>query len=157
MPLSSVGRAERESERAREIVDASSPRILVSLTRHILLALVLILLAACGGSGYSQSIQTGSYSVRLALDGTNFDEHTATIELSDKAGQPVEGAQVVVAPLMASMGMAAPEQAAQPLGSGRYQSKGAFFSMIGEWEFDVRVSAGGQPEEIARFKVPVQQ
>ena len=157
MPLSSVGRAERESERAREIVDASSPRILVSLTRHILLALVLILLAACGDGGYSQSIQTGSYSVQLALDGTNFDEHTATIELRDKAGQPVEGAQVVVAPLMASMGMAAPEQAAQPLGSGRYQAKGAFFSMIGEWEFDVRVSAGGQPEEIARFKVPVQQ
>jgi hypothetical protein len=57
---------------------------------------------------------------------------------------------------MEAMGMAAEEQAAQPLGSGRYQAKGAFFSMIGEWEFDVRISAGGG-EEVARFKVPVQQ
>jgi len=65
--------------------------------------------------------------------------------------------QPAVRDRLETMGMVAPEQTAQPLGSGRYQSKGAFFSMIGEWEFDVRVSAGGQPEEIARFKVPVQQ
>jgi hypothetical protein len=113
-------------------------------------------LAACGGSGFSQNAQTGSYNVQLSLDGTDFNERTATIEVRDKSNQPVDGAQVVVAPIMEAMGMAAPEQTAQPLGSGRYQAKGAFFSMIGEWEFDVRI-AGGGGEEIARFKVPVQQ
>jgi hypothetical protein len=63
---------------------------------------------------------------------------------------------VVVAPIMEAMGMVAPEQTAQPLGAGRYQVKGEFFSMIGEWEFDVRVASGGN-EEVARFKVPVQE
>jgi hypothetical protein len=67
----------------------------------------------------------------------------------------VDGAQVVVAPLMEAMGMASPEQPAQALGSGRYQAKAVFFSMIGEWEFDVRITAGGA-EETARFKVQVE-
>jgi hypothetical protein len=115
---------------------------------------LLLLLAACGG-GYEQTAQTASYAVRLSLDGVSFDEQTATIELRDKADQPVDGAQVVVAPLMTSMGMASPEQTAQPLGEGRYQARGAFFSMLGEWEFDVRIAAGGA-EETARFVVPVQ-
>jgi hypothetical protein len=124
--------------------------------RWALIVAALLTLAACGSSGYSQTAQTASYSVQLGIDGDGFDERTATIDVRDSANQPVDGAQVVVAPLMESMGMASPEQTAQPLGSGRYQVKGAFFSMIGEWEFDVRISAGGK-EEIARFKVPVQE
>jgi hypothetical protein len=117
---------------------------------------MLLSLAACGGSGYSQTAETGSYTVKLNLDGTDFNERTATIEVRDKSNQPVDGAQVVLAPIMQSMGMVSPEQTAQPLGSGRYQSKAAFFSMIGDWEFDVRVAAGGG-EEVARFTVPVQE
>jgi hypothetical protein len=110
---------------------------------------------SCGGSGITQSLQTGSYTIQLSLDGADFNEHTATIEVRDRSNQPVDGARVVVAPLMEVMGMAAPEQTAQPLGGGRYQIKGSFFSMIGEWDFDVRVLAGGK-EETARFKVQVQ-
>lgn len=127
-------------------------------SRWLMLLAALVMLAGCGGpGGYSQTLETASYRVQLSLDGTNFDAHTATIEVRDKSNQPVSDAQVVAAALMESMGMAAPEQTAQPLGSGRYQTKGEFFSMIGEWEFDVRITAGGRPEEIARFKVPVQE
>jgi hypothetical protein len=115
---------------------------------------MFLALAACGGNGYSQTAQTGSYSVKLDLDGTDFNERTATIEVRDTSNQPVDGAQVVVVPIMESMGMVSPEQTAQPLGSGRYQAKAAFFSMIGDWEFDVRIAAGGG-EEVARFMVPV--
>jgi hypothetical protein len=124
--------------------------------RGLIFVLALLALAACGGSGYTQTAQTASYSVQLTLDGTDFNEHTATVEVHDQAKQPVENAQVVVTPIMEAMGMAAPEQTAQPLGAGRYQVKGEFFSMIGEWEFDVRVASGGN-EEVARFKVPVQE
>lgn len=136
---------------------ALSPGRLVALAGRLALLVALAFsMAACGGSGYTQTAQAGGYSVQLSLDGTDFSEHTATIELRDRSNQPVDGAQVVVVPIMEAMGMAAPEQPAQPIGAGRYQAKGAFFSMVGEWEFDVRVSAGGQ-EETARFKVPVQQ
>ena len=52
--------------------------------------------------------------------------------------------------------LAAHLEDAQPLGDGRYQVKGEFFSMLGEWEFDVKITKGGQ-EEVARFKVPVNE
>jgi len=118
------------------------------------LAVIVALLAGCGGSGFAQTVDTDSYRVQLSLDGVDFDQHTATISVQDKSGQPAAVDQVVVAPLMESMGMAAPEQTARPLGSGRYQVKGEFFSMIGEWDVDVRVTMGGT-EETARFKVQV--
>jgi len=119
------------------------------------LAVIAALLAGCGGSGFAQTVDTDSYRVQLSLDGVDFDQHTATISVQDKSGQPAAVDQVVVAPLMESMGMASPEQTARPLGDGRYQVQGQFFSMLGDWEFDVRLSSGGK-QEIARFKVPVQ-
>lgn len=124
------------------------------IVQMLLVALALgALLAGCGG-GITQTTETASYRVELALDDVRFGERTATITVLDKAGQPAAVDQVVVAPVMEAMGMLAPEQAAQPLGAGRYQAKGDFFSMLGEWEFDVRVAAGGA-EELARFKVMV--
>jgi len=120
------------------------------------IALALALLAGCGGSGYSQTVDTASYRVQLSLDGVDFGQRTATITVQDKSGGPATVDGVMVAPIMEAMGMAAPEQAATPLGAGRYQAQGEFFSMIGEWEFDVRVTAGGK-DELARFKVPVNQ
>jgi hypothetical protein len=52
--------------------------------------------------------------------------------------------------------MASPEIVAQPVAPGRYQAQGEFFSMLGQWEVDVRVSAGGA-EDVARFVVQVEQ
>jgi ABC-type phosphate transport system substrate-binding protein len=118
--------------------------------------LLAALLAGCGNTGYSQTADTASYKVQLSLDGTDFGQHTATITVQDKSGSPAAVDSVTVAPIMEAMGMTAPEQTAKPLGEGRYQAQGEFFSMIGEWEFDVRVAAAGK-EELARFKVPVNQ
>ncbi len=141
---------DRETRRQGDIIRS------LSLGRWLIVLALLFSMAACGGSGYSQTAQTDSYTIQLALDGTDFAERTATIDLRDRAGKPVDRAQVVVAPIMESMGMVSPEQTARSLGDGRYQARAAFFSMIGEWEFDVRVDAGGK-QETARFKVPVQQ
>jgi YtkA-like protein len=121
-----------------------------------LMVVVSLLLAACGGGGFAQTVDTASYRVQLNLDGADFNEHTATITVQDKSGQAAAVDQVVVAPIMEAMGMASPEQTAQPLGGGRYEAKGTFFSMLGDWEFDVRITSGGK-EEVARFTVPVQQ
>ena len=64
--------------------------------------------------------------------------------------------EVVLAPVMESMGMAAPETIAQPTDPGDYQAKGEFFSMIGEWRINVRVNVGGN-EEVARFTIQTTQ
>jgi hypothetical protein len=92
----------------------------------------------------------------MALDGLGFGQRTATIEVRDKSGQPVTADQVVLTPVMQTMGMAAPEIVAQAIAPGRYQAQGEFFSMLGQWEVDVRVNAGGA-EDVARFVVQVEQ
>jgi hypothetical protein len=121
-----------------------------------LLVLVLLALAACGTSGITQTAQTERYSVEMTLDSASFGERTATIAVNDRSGQPAAVDQVVLAPVMDSMGMASPELAALPTGTGRYQVKGEFFSMLGEWHVNVRVSAGGK-DDTARFAFLVEQ
>ena len=120
------------------------------------MAMLATILAACGGAGFTQSSQTQRYTVQLTLDSLRFGQRTATIEVRDSGGQPVAADQVVLSPVMQQMGMAAPEVVAQPLAPGRYQAQGEFFSMLGQWEVDVRVSAGGA-EDVARFIVQVEQ
>jgi hypothetical protein len=117
---------------------------------------LLVLLTACGGASVAQTSQTEHYTVQLSLDGAGFDERTAAIEITDRAGQPVAADQVVLAPTMKSMGMASPEAPARMIAPGRYEAQGAFFSMLGEWDLDVRVSAGGA-EEVANFKIQIDQ
>ncbi|KPV52104.1 hypothetical protein SE17_17450, partial [Kouleothrix aurantiaca] len=65
-----------------------------------MLTLIGTLLAGCGGSSITQTAETASYKVQLTLDGASFAEHTATIEVRDKSGQPAQVDQVVAAPLM---------------------------------------------------------
>src|SRR5689334_2886983 len=93
----------------------------------LLFALLLAFaLASCGG-GITQTAQTERYTVALTLDGASFGEHTATIAVNDHSGQPATVDQVVLAPVMPSMGMADPEMMAQATGPGRYEVKGDFF------------------------------
>ena len=127
-------------------------RTLRAAARLALAYLLLIGLAACGGSGITQTTQTARYKVQLTLDGVGFGAREATIDISDASGSPVTADQVVFAPVMRQMGMAAIETTAQPIGPGRYRASGEFFSMVGEWEVDVRISAGGA-EDLATFKV----
>ena len=92
---------------------------------------------------------------RVTLDSASFGERTATIAVNDRSGQPAAVDQVVLAPVMEAMGMASPELTALPTAPGRYQVKGEFFSMIGEWQVNVRVSAAGK-DDLARFLFQVQ-
>ncbi|MEO7909190.1 MAG: FixH family protein [Roseiflexaceae bacterium] len=94
--------------------------------------------------------------IAITLDSASFGERTVTIAVDDRSGQPAAVDQVVLAPVMESMGMASPELAALPTAPGRYQAKGELFSMIGQWELDVRVSAAGK-DDTARFLFQVQQ
>ena len=124
--------------------------------RWLLPIVALLALIACGGTGVTQTNQTQHYKVQLTLDGTGFGERTATVEVTDLAGQPVAADQIVLAPVMRQMGMASPETTAQPVGPGRYQAKGEFFPMNGAWEVEVRVGVNGQ-EEATHFTFEVAQ
>lgn len=130
--------------------------LLFRLISAFLLALAFAyLLAACGGP-QPQTTQTASYQVQLQLANTTLGNQQATIQISTRAGQPATVDNVVVSPLMETMGMASPETEAISLGGGRYQTDQVYFSMLGDWEVDVQITAGGTTET-ARFLVPVQQ
>ena len=124
-------------------------------TAKIRFALLLVFTLAACGSGITQAAQTERYNIEITLDSASFGERTATIAVNDRSGQPAAVDQVVLAPVM-EMGMAVPELTAQPTAPGRYQIKGEFFSMPGEWQMNVRVSAAGK-DDMARFLFQVQQ
>ncbi len=130
--------------------------VTLSSCHLVILSLALMLTLAACGSGITQTAQTDRYTIAITLDSASFGERTATIAVNDHSGQPAAVDQVVVAPVMAAMGMAEPEMTAQPTAPGRYQIKGDFFSMIGEWQMNVRVSAAGK-DDMARFLFQVQQ
>src|SRR5437867_4402713 len=92
----------------------------------IISALLLLALAGCGTTSIAQSRKTEHYRVQLTLDSASFGQRTATIEISDTAGQPVAADQVVITPVMEAMGMTSPEQGAQPIAPGRYKARGEF-------------------------------
>ena len=124
--------------------------------RLLLFIPLLVFLAACASSGVTETVQTEHYTVQLNLDGVGFGERQATVDVRDSAGEPVAAQQVVLAPVMRQMGMAAPEATAREIALGRYQATGEFFSMTGDWYVDVRVSVGGA-EEVASFKIRATQ
>ena len=121
----------------------------------VVYALLLVFTLAACGSGITQTAQTERYNIEITLDSASFGERTATIAVDSRSGQPAAVDQVVLAPVM-EMGMAVPELTAQPTAPGRYQIKGEFFSMPGEWQMNVRVSAAGK-DDMARFLFQVQQ
>ena len=148
------GQAQRRGE--LRIGNRADNLVIVSSCHLFILSLILIFALAACGSGITQMAQTERYNIEITLDRASFGERTATIAVNDRSGQPAAVDQVVLAPVMESMGMASPELTAQPTAPGRYQVKGEFFSMIGEWQMNVRVSAAGK-DDLARFLFQVQQ
>jgi YtkA-like protein len=148
------GQAQRRGE--LRIGDRADNLVTLSSCHLFILSLILLFALAACGNGITQTAQTERYNIEITLDSASFGERTATIVVKDRSGQPAAVDQVVLASVMESMGMASPELTAQPTAPGRYQIKGEFFSMIGEWHVDVRVSAAGR-DDIARFLFQVQQ
>ena len=142
--------------RKQSVLSVSNSFYPLKLRWALVCIALLVALAACGGSTTTQTSQTEHYKVQLSLDGTGFGERTATIDVQSLAGAPVTADQVVLSSTMRQMGMAAPDVTAQPIAPGRYQARGVFLSMVGEWDVDVRVTVGGV-EEVANFKTQVSQ
>ena len=114
-------------------------------------------IAPPGTAVRQQVASTGPYSVTLRLDSgqlTARGPNTVSIVLKDAAGRPIEGATLVVAPVMVTMAMDAPAVGASARGSGRYEAHPVFM-MAGEWHLHVRIAAVGQQERTATFTAGV--
>lgn len=120
----------------------------------VLLALVL---AACGGSGYTTQQQTvGGYTFTLERppQATLLKNYDLFVTIADPQGKAVNDARVFLDMTMPAMPMGASQPLADPPTGGRYRVN-TVFTMTGDWRVTVHAKIGGK-EYAATFDQPVQ-
>jgi len=123
--------------------------------------LMLLGLSGCGGTGSATGkLVTQKQLVdqlTIALEAPErpplLAEQELVIELTDRAGQPVDGAEVWLALVMPTMQHSPNEPDAVAAGSGRYKAN-ALFTMVGTWNIEIHAMVRGQ-EYVATFHTPV--
>lgn len=130
-----------------------SSRLFLALTSPAVVAVVAVVGACSQPPHVSLEEETASYHVELELDGATLGRRTASIEVTDADGEPVDAERVVVSTAMPSMGMDGPTIVAEEVEPGRYEANGSFFTMLGESTLTVRIEAGAGSDEEATFAV----
>ncbi len=106
-------------------------------------------------SDVTQIVQVDDLRVTLWLDQDALGPRVAEVRVADAAGHPAELGAVQLRFTMAEMDMGAVEVDAQPLGGGRYQARGTFFSMAGRWNVAAVLQRVGRPTLSASFVFPI--
>lgn len=76
-----------------------------------------------------------------------------TLQITDAAGQPVDGAAVSLDLVMATMDMGPNRVALQSSGGGRYRGTGQF-TMAGDWNCQITVRLPGKSQlQVFHYKV----
>jgi Tol biopolymer transport system component/mono/diheme cytochrome c family protein len=91
----------------------------------------------------------------MQLDLAALGVRTVEVMLQDINGAPVEVQAVRLRFTMTEMDMGVVEADAQALGQGRYQARGSFFSMVGDWKVDAMLQRAGAPPLQAAFAFPI--
>jgi Tol biopolymer transport system component/mono/diheme cytochrome c family protein len=119
-------------------------------------ALVALLVAAAAGAwllfrnagapaaGFSQTAQAGNLSVTVQVDDTTVGTRVFDVAVDDADGKPADISGVKLRFSMLDMDMGASEVVAQPLGAGRFQAKGPYFTMVGNWQVEATLLRDGQ-------------
>ena len=123
--------------------------------------LVLLGLSGCGGTGgtagklVTQKQLVGQLTIALEAPEKPplLAEQELVIVLTDRAGQPVDGAEVWLALVMPTMRHSPNEPDAVAAGPGRYKAS-VLFTMVGNWNVEIHATVRGQ-EYIATFHAPV--
>lgn len=114
----------------------------------VALALVVIAGSACQAPPPVElAAQTRSYTVNLNLDAASLGPRVATIRIA--GGEPVH---VIVASSMVKMPMPGPTIVASKVDDDEYEARAEFFTMLGEWRLEVRLTGQGV-DEVATFDV----
>jgi len=99
---------------------------------------------------HAQTVQDGDLRVTLQLDQPTLGNRVVDITVRDSADKAVvlRGAQLTFS--MAEMDMGTIRADTQPIGTGRFQARGPFFTMAGRWAVEVVL----QRENGATLRVP---
>ncbi|HEX5689692.1 MAG TPA: c-type cytochrome, partial [Roseiflexaceae bacterium] len=131
-------------------------------------AALLVALVALGGywlgrqsnqastpAGITQSVQAGDLRVTMSIDEAALGDRTVGVTIADANGAPVDVQSVQLRFTMTEMDMGVVETDAESQGSGRYQARGPFFTMVGDWKIDARLARDGAPPLQAVFTFPI--
>lgn len=102
-----------------------------------------------------QVATAGPLRVALALDSgqlTTSGPNTLRLTITDRAGNPVTGAEVTLRLTMLTMAMDAPDVSATTTVAGHYIAH-PIFAMAGAWRLVVTISQPGAPLRSASFMV----
>ena len=93
----------------------------------------------------SQTAQAGDLSVTMRLDETALGPRVIDVTVNDAAGKPADIGAVRLRFAMTEMDMGNIEVDAQPIGQGRFQARGEFFTMVGNWAVEATLRAVNTP------------
>lgn len=134
----------------------------------LVFALVALLIAVVALAGWligrqtqplaaeiAQTAQAGDLRVTAQLDKAAPGPRVVGVLVQDASGQPVNACAVRLRFSMADMDMGTVEADAQPVGGGRFQASGQFFSMVGRWNINTTLACQGRPEQTVSFAFPI--
>jgi Tol biopolymer transport system component/mono/diheme cytochrome c family protein len=135
------------------------------LTRIILLAgLGLLALAAAAialgprlapAPAWRETQTIDELRLTLSLDRAEPGQGTVSLLVQDMAGAPVEGCAAALQFRMTDMDMGQVSVSAAPAAPGRYEARGPFFSMVGNWQIDNTLTCPRRRTVTAVFGVPI--
>jgi mono/diheme cytochrome c family protein/Tol biopolymer transport system component len=130
--------------------------LLVALVASVIAVAALIVWlagrdAAAPAVRISQTAQVAGMQIIMQLDQAVLGPRVVELTVQDAAGAPVDLSAVRLRFTMVEMDMGRIEADAQPLGQGRYQARGAFFTMAGRWDVSATIERAGQPPVQAAF------
>jgi copper transport protein len=108
------------------------------------------------GKPFSEAQRTLSYATTLDVSPNQAGDNRLEVAVTDQRGAPVQAERVRLILTMLDMDMGAREVEVQPVTSGRYEARGGYLSMAGQWQAEVAVRRTNV-EEVARFRFTVGQ
>ena len=106
-------------------------------------------------SGVARTAQAGDLSVTVRLDDTVVGTRVVDVAVDDASGKPADVGAVRLSFAMADMNMGVSEVVAQPVGAGRFQARGQFFSMAGSWLVQATLVRDGQEPLQVPFRLAI--
>ncbi|MFN8567131.1 MAG: LpqB family beta-propeller domain-containing protein [Kouleothrix sp.] len=106
-------------------------------------------------TGPAQTIRSGELNVTLRVDQQSIGDRVIEVTVKDPAGQPVEINELRLRFAMSDMNMGISEVVAQQVGSGRFQARGQFFTMAGNWAVDTVIMQTPQSLVLVPFTLAI--
>ncbi|HEY3232353.1 MAG TPA: c-type cytochrome, partial [Roseiflexaceae bacterium] len=136
-----------------------------SLVIFALVALAIAVVALAGwmlgrraappAAGIAQTVQVEDLRVTVQLDQAVLGSRIVNVTVQDANDKPLDLSAVRLRFTMPEMDMGVIEAEAQPIGQGRFQAQGMFFTMVGRWTVDTTLVRDGRPPILATFAFPI--